>query len=54
MIMFKIDQKNGGLSIYYLPPRQRSGTGDIATPAVRLSVCPCCIVFDINGMLFEN
>ena len=64
----------------YLPRRRRPGTGDIATPPIRLSVCPSvrlsvmfsfrtvtqkriavfsrnfagtCIVFDIDGMLFE-
>ena len=27
------------ICIYYLPRRRRPGTGDIATPPVRLSVC---------------
>ena len=73
-------------NFYYLPQCRRPGTGDIATPPVRPSVCPvclsvtfsfrtnskthwcifsklcryvhnvmgvCCIVFDIDGILFE-
>ena len=31
--------------LYYLPRRRRPGTGDIATPPVRLSVCLSHLVF---------
>ena len=45
LVAYGLGGGTGSVPVYYLPRRRRPGTGDIATPPVRLSVRPSRLVF---------